>query len=144
MAEPAAAGSPTPGPTSAQEPAQKLRLDRWLFFSRLVKSRSLAAKLIEAGHVRINGTKTHQAKAPVGPGDVLTIALPPGVKIIKLLACGTRRGPAPEARTLYEDLTPPPPPKDEQAVTPSRFAPSPGRRPTKHERDELQRLKRQL
>ena len=122
--------------------AEKLRLDRWLFFSRLVKSRSLAAKFIEAGQVRVNGEKTHQAKRGVGPGDVLTIALPAGVKIIKLVACGKRRGPASEAQMLYEDMTPPPPPKEERDLTSSRLAPSPGRRPTKHERERLQKLKR--
>ena len=130
MAEPAPAGH-----------TERLRLDRWLFFSRLVKSRSLAAKLIETGHVRINGTKTQQAKRLVGPGDVLTIGLPGGVRIIRLVACGTRRGPAPEARTLYDDLTPPPPEPDGVPPIP-RNAPSPGRRPDKHERERLQRLKR--
>lgn len=130
-----------------QGPADTLRLDRWLFFSRLVKSRSLAAKLIETGHVRVNGEKTHQPKRAVGPGDTLTIALPhPGpsaVRIIKLLACGTRRGPASEAQGLYEDQTPPPPPKEERGLATARFAPSPGRRPSKHERESLTRLKRQ-
>ncbi|MEQ8656944.1 MAG: RNA-binding S4 domain-containing protein [Hyphomicrobiales bacterium] len=132
--------------TSEESNADKLRLDRWLFFSRLVKSRSLAAKMIENGQVRVNGEKTHQAKRAVGPGDVLTVALPhPGadaVKIIKLVACGTRRGPAAEAQTLYEDLTPPPPPKEDRDLIASRRAPSPGRRPTKHERGRLQELKR--
>jgi ribosome-associated heat shock protein Hsp15 len=123
-----------------QDPAERLRLDRWLFFSRLVKSRSLAAKMIENGQVRVNGEKTHQSKRAVGPDDVLTVALPAGVKIVKLLACGTRRGPASEAQTLYDDLTPPPP-KDEAPLT-TRLAPSPGRRPTKHERERLTKMKR--
>ncbi len=134
-------------PSASDDSAtEKLRLDRWLFFSRLVKSRSLAAKMIENGQVRVNGEKTHQAKRAVGPGDVLTVALPrtgiDAVKIIKLVACGTRRGPAAEAQTLYEDLTPPPPPKEESNMASTRRAPSPGRRPTKHERDRLQKLKR--
>ncbi|MEM6711790.1 MAG: RNA-binding S4 domain-containing protein [Pseudomonadota bacterium] len=121
--------------------AEKLRLDRWLFFSRLVKSRSLAAKMIENGQVRVNGTKTHQTKRAIGPGDVLTLALPRGVTIVKLLACGERRGPANEAQTLYEDLTPPPPPKTEEDALAATHAPNPGRRPTKHERDALKKLK---
>ncbi len=134
--------TPTEGSTD------KLRLDRWLFFSRLVKSRSLAAKMIENGQVRVNGEKTHQVKRAVGPGDVLTVALPrtgaDAVKIIKLIACGTRRGPAAEAQALYDDLTPPPPPKEDSGLAAARRAPSPGRRPTKHERDRLQKLKRSL
>ncbi|MFK7791581.1 MAG: RNA-binding S4 domain-containing protein [Devosiaceae bacterium] len=123
------------------ETAEKLRIDRWLFFSRLVKSRSLASKIIDNGQVRVNGEKTHQAKRAIGPGDVLTLALPPGIKIVKVVACGTRRGPATEAQTLYDDLTPPPPPKEEARLMP-RNAPSPGRRPTKHERERLQQIKR--
>lgn len=131
------------GTSGTDSAPDKLRLDRWLFFSRLVKSRSLAAKLIETGNVRVNAEKTHQSKRAVGPDDVLTIALPAGVKIIKIVACGSRRGPAPEAQALYEDMTPPPPPKEDREIAKSRFAPSPGRRPTKHERQGLQRMKRQ-
>ncbi|MEM1289486.1 MAG: RNA-binding S4 domain-containing protein [Pseudomonadota bacterium] len=127
----------------ADTPRPTIRLDRWLFFSRLVKSRSLASKLIEAGGVRVNGTKTHRSNRTIGPEDVLTIALPVGVKIIKLRACGSRRGPAPEAQQLYEDLTPPPPPKTEQDLNVGNTAPNPGRRPTKHERERLSRMKRQ-
>lgn len=138
---PSAGGVPDVG----GEP-DKLRLDRWLFFSRIVKSRSLAAKLIGTGHIRVNGEKTHQAKHAVGPDDVLTVTLPndraSDVKIIKLVACGTRRGPAAEAQTLYEDMTPPPPSKEDKEITASKNAPSPGRRPTKHERQGLQRMKR--
>ncbi|MEM1288686.1 MAG: RNA-binding S4 domain-containing protein [Pseudomonadota bacterium] len=129
-----------PPEASSELAGERLRLDRWLFFSRLVKSRSLAAKHIEAGRVRVNSTKTHQPKRLVGAGDVLTITLPAGIKIVKVLACGARRGPASEAQMLYEDLTPPPPPR-EPADGPSLTAPSPGRRPTKHERELLQRLK---
>lgn len=129
-------------PTHDASSAGRLRLDRWLFFSRLVKSRTLAAKMIETGHVRVNGDKIRQPRHAITPGDVLTLALPPGIRIVRLLACGTRRGPASEAQTLYSDMTPPPPAAQELGSAAARLAPSPGRRPTKHERDSLQRLKR--
>lgn len=84
---------------------QRQRLDKWLFFARVVKSRALAAKLVAAGHVRVNRDKTDQPAKPVRPGDVLTIALEHKVLVWRVLGTGTRRGPALEARTLYEDLT---------------------------------------
>jgi len=82
------------------------RLDKWLFFARVLKSRSLAAKVVEAGRVRINGNKTDHAAAQVKPGDVLTITVERRILVYRVLAAGTRRGPAEEARTLYEDLSP--------------------------------------
>jgi len=82
------------------------RIDKWLFFARAVKSRSLAAKLAESGRVRINGRKCEQASQPVKPGDVLTIAMERRILVWRVLDGGERRGPAPEARTLYEDLSP--------------------------------------
>ncbi len=83
---------------------ERQRIDKWLFFARAVKSRSLAAKLVEAGHVRVNRDKIDQPSRAVKPGDVLTIALDRGVLVWRVLAPGLRRGPAAEARTLYEDL----------------------------------------
>jgi ribosome-associated heat shock protein Hsp15 len=83
------------------------RVDKWLFFARVVKSRSLAAKLAQAGRVRINGEKIDQAAAGVRPGDTLTVMLERRVLVYKVLDCGARRGPAEEARRLYEDLSPP-------------------------------------
>ena len=80
------------------------RIDKWLFFARVVKSRSLAAKLVAAGHVRVNRDKTDQPSRPVKPGDVLTIALDRKVLVWRVLAPGVRRGPPQEARMLYEDL----------------------------------------
>lgn len=80
------------------------RIDRWLFFARIVKSRSLAARLVQAGKVRINREKTDVAAHPVKPGDVLTITLDRRILVCRVLAPGERRGPAEEARTLYEDL----------------------------------------
>lgn len=81
------------------------RIDKWLFFARVVKSRSLAAKLAQAGKVRINRDKTDSAAQTVKAGDVLTIGLERRVLVYRVLDCGTRRGPATEARTLYEDLS---------------------------------------
>jgi ribosome-associated heat shock protein Hsp15 len=81
------------------------RIDKWLFFARVVKSRSLAAKLVQSGRVRVNRDKVEQAAHPVKPGDVLTITLDRRVLVHRVVACGTRRGPAAEARTLYEELT---------------------------------------
>lgn len=81
------------------------RIDKWLFFARVVKSRSLATKLVQAGHVRVNREKADNAAHPVKSGDVLTIALNKRVLVYRIAACGVRRGPAPEARLLYEDLS---------------------------------------
>ncbi|WP_137930868.1 RNA-binding S4 domain-containing protein [Mesorhizobium comanense] len=117
------------------------RIDKWLFFSRAVKSRSLAAKLVVAGRVRINRDKAAQASDLVKPGDVLTITLDQRIFIWKVVAAGTRRGPAEEARTLYEDISPPPAPKGEalpDAVPALREAGS--GRPTKKERRQTDRL----
>ena len=117
-------------------------IDKWLFFARVVKSRSLAAKLAIAGRVRINGDKAGQASDSVRPGDVLTITLDRRILVYKVLQQGSRRGPAEEARTLYEDLSPPPAPKGEalpDALPPVREAGS--GRPTKKERRETDRLR---
>ena len=117
------------------------RIDKWLFFSRAVKSRSLAAKLVVAGRVRINRDKAAQASDLVKPGDVLTITLDRRIFVWKVLGAGVRRGPADEARTLYEDMSPPPTPKGEalpDAIPALREAGS--GRPTKKERRQTDRL----
>jgi len=118
------------------------RVDRWLFFARVVKSRTLAAKLAQSGRVRINRDKTDQSADAVKPGDVLTITLDRRVLVYKVVACGTRRGPAEEARALYEDLSPPPAERDEalpDAIAPLREAGS--GRPTKKQRRATDRLR---
>ncbi len=118
------------------------RIDKWLFFARVVKSRSLAAKLAVAGRVRINRDKASQASDLVKPGDVLTITLDRRILVYKVVDAGKRRGPADEARTLYEDMSPPPAPKGEapaNAMPPLRNAGS--GRPTKRERRETDKLR---
>ena len=82
------------------------RLDKWLYFARLAKSRTLAADLIAAGKVRINRARAGKPSQPLRVGEVVTIALHGRVLVLKVLAAGHRRGPATEARTLYEVLAP--------------------------------------
>lgn len=118
------------------------RIDKWLFFARVVKSRSLAAKLAQSGRVRLNRDKVDQASQPVKAGDVLTITLDRQVRVLKIVSGGERRGSFPEAQLLYEDLTPPPPSRDDRlrsALEPIREAGS--GRPTKRERRKLDRFR---
>lgn len=86
--------------------ALRLRVDKWLWQARFFKSRSLAAACASGGHLRINGNHATKPSANVGPGDVLTFAQGHQTRVVKVVALGTRRGPAPEAQALYEDLTP--------------------------------------
>jgi len=90
------------------EHSDKLRVDKWLWYARFFKTRTLAAGLCKAGKVRLNGDTITKAHASLRAGDTLTFAKGPHVRVIKVLALGTRRGPAVEAQTLYEDLAPPP------------------------------------
>ena len=84
-----------------------LRLDKWLWFARFFKSRTLAAKLCQSRRIRINRTVIGKSKTLISEGDVLTFPKGAYVRIIKILKLGKRRGPALEAKTLYEDLEPP-------------------------------------
>ena len=68
-----------------------------------MKTRSLAAKLAQSGHVRINGRRVDAASRPVRIGDVLTVALETTVRVIEVVDLGARRGPPAEARTLYRE-----------------------------------------
>ncbi|MDB5559845.1 MAG: RNA-binding protein [Enterovirga sp.] len=80
------------------------RLDKWLWFARFAKTRTLAAKLVADGSVRVNGVRAEAPAKLVGAGDVLTIAAPHVTAVVRVAAPGERRGPAPEARLLYEDI----------------------------------------
>ena len=97
-----------PPPAGQPPDAQRQRLDKWLWFARVVKTRSLAARLVTEGHVRINSVRVETAAKSVRPGDVVTVALERHVRVLRMVAPGERRGPAPEARGLYEDLAPRP------------------------------------
>lgn len=114
-----------------------LRVDKWLWYARVTKSRSLAQKLATGGHVRLNKDKISSASKTVRVGDVLTIALERRVLVLKVKQLGSRRGPFSEAQKLYEDLSPPPPPKTND-ITPSVPRRDQGAgRPTKRERRQL-------
>jgi ribosome-associated heat shock protein Hsp15 len=80
------------------------RVDKWLWFARIVKSRTLAAKLVTEGRIRVNAVRIDTPAKAIGPGDVLTIALERDVKLLRILANGERRGPYSEARLLYEEI----------------------------------------
>jgi ribosome-associated heat shock protein Hsp15 len=89
--------------------AGRIRLDKWLWYARFFKSRSLAARLCAAGQVRIGGAPVTKAHHAIHAGEVLTFAQGRQIRVVKVLALGLRRGPASEARALYEDLAPPVP-----------------------------------
>lgn len=117
------------------EPRPTLRIDKWLWFARFFKTRSLSAKTVDAGHVRLNGQPISKPGRAVGAGDVLTFPQGKHVRVVRIVALGTRRGPAPEAQALYEDLSPP-----EPASRPSDSSNS-GGRPTKRDRRAIDALK---
>jgi ribosome-associated heat shock protein Hsp15 len=121
------------------------RLDKWLWFARFFKSRSLATRFCSTGRLRVNGKLVGKPHYALKPGDVLTFPLGPHVRIIQVAELGLRRGPATEARTLYEDLDPPQPHRAVTAKTtaktiaPGSRAPGAGR-PTKAERRAIDKL----
>ncbi|MBH9987177.1 RNA-binding S4 domain-containing protein [Bartonella sp. W8098] len=121
----------------SEETVSRQRLDKWLFFSRTVKTRSLAAKLVEGSKVRVNRVKIDKSSYPIKVGDVLTIRLERSVVVYKVAGFGVRRGPAAEARLLYEDLTP------YEVVTDRQNIISSGPRPTKRDRRQLMHFLKQ-
>ncbi len=83
-----------------------LRVDKYLWFARFFKTRSLATKRANGGRIRINGNKIKKSSDTVRIGDILTFAQGNEIRVIRVLNLGTRRGPAQEAQSLYEDITP--------------------------------------
>jgi len=80
------------------------RLDRWLWFARVLKSRTLAAQLIERGQVRVNRVRVVKPSHTLREGDVLTVVLHGRVLVLKVVAVGRRRGPPMEATLLYQQV----------------------------------------
>jgi len=85
--------------------ADSLRIDKFLWFARIVKTRALAQALAEKGRLRLNGRVIDRAHAPVRVGDVLSFAQRGEVRLLRIEALPTRRGPAAEARACYCELT---------------------------------------
>lgn len=109
----------------------RLRVDKWLWQARFFKTRSLAARQVTEGRVRLNGARVDKPAQPVGPGDVLTFPQARAIRVVEVVALGARRGPAAEAQTLYVDRTPPAPPSE----------PRVGPRPTGRDRRRLDALR---
>jgi ribosome-associated heat shock protein Hsp15 len=87
---------------------ERQRLDKWLWHARVVRARSSAAALVEAGHVRVNGAREKAPGHAVKLGDVITVGLDRTVRILKVAGFAERRGDASAARVLYDDLQPRP------------------------------------
>ncbi len=112
------------------------RIDKWLWHARVVRTRSAAAKLAEGGMVRVNGARIDAASRAVRAGDVVTVALD-RVRVLKVAGFSERRGGAPEAARLFEDLQPAPAP----SATLAPPLPVVGR-PDRRQRRQILRLKR--
>ena len=80
----------------------RIRLDKWLWCARFYKTRSIAAEACEKGHLRLNGHRVEKPGRELRPGDVLTIPQGRTVVAVRVIAGALRRGPAPEARQLYD------------------------------------------
>jgi ribosome-associated heat shock protein Hsp15 len=81
-----------------------VRIDRFLFFIRLMKSRTLAQALVDEGHVRIGGKRVHKPSEEVRVGSVIAFPLRGQVRVLRVLSLPSRRGPAAEARACYEEV----------------------------------------
>lgn len=135
----------TPSDEDEDTNAGAQRLDKWLWFARLTKSRTLAATCISEGKIKVNRLKAEKPSQSVRVGDVVTARLHKRIRVVRIKKLGERRGPAAEAQTLYEDITQPAPSSNGDTA-PSPIAVSGVRdqglgRPTKRDRRALDRLK---
>lgn len=116
------------------------RIDKWLWFARVIKSRTQAAGLVTEGRVRINRERVGKPSQGVRSGDVVTVAVGPRVRVLEVVAPGLRRGPPAEAQTLFKDLTPAPVPAATPRAIDEQREQGSGR-PTKRDRRLTDRLK---
>ncbi|KKJ78019.1 hypothetical protein WH95_06350 [Kiloniella litopenaei] len=120
-----------------------LRIDKWLWYARFFKTRSIASTVCNGGRVRIGGKAVSKASQLIKPDDVLTFTQGANIRVVKILALGSRRGPAPEARELYEDLAPIDNQKSPKAVPIGNTAVRDmgAGRPTKKDRRDIDKLR---
>ena len=122
--------------------SESLRLDKWLWYARFCKSRTVATQLCRSGGVRVNKARINKPNRQIHIGDVLTFPAGPHVRVVEVLALGARRGPAPEARTLYADMIAYDSPDRRPRLGSLVAAREPGSgRPTKRDRRVLARWK---
>lgn len=133
-----------PAQTIAPAGPSSQRIDKWLWCARLFKTRTLAAKIVSAGGVRLTRagetTRVEKPSMTIRAGDQVAFLVGDRLKIMEVQACGLRRGPASEAQLLYTDRSPSPPPKD-QAIDAGAGRDRGAGRPTKKERRAVDRLK---
>jgi ribosome-associated heat shock protein Hsp15 len=122
-------------------PVLRQRLDKWLFFTRLQKTRSIAQKAIESGDIRVNDARITQPSHALKAGDVVAVSLDRRDTIVRVLLPGVRRGPYEEARLLYEDLTPAVVPGEKLNAFEQATRERGSGRPTKKERRGIDRLR---
>ena len=115
-----------------------LRIDKWLWQARFFKTRSIAAKFVQSGKLQLNGDLISKPARNVSAGDVLTFPQALKIRVIEIVELGSRRGPAPEAQTLYADLRPP---ETKLAYEASVKA---DHKPTARDRRALQKFKQDL
>jgi ribosome-associated heat shock protein Hsp15 len=112
------------------------RIDKWLWHARVVRTRTAAAGLADGGAVRLNGARVDAASRAVRIGDVITLAFD-RIRVLKVTGFAERRGAASDAALLFEDISPLLPDASKAEAEREHT-----RRPTKHQRRELMRLKR--
>jgi ribosome-associated heat shock protein Hsp15 len=104
--------------------SEAIRLDKWLWQARFFKSRALSAQVVRAGRVRVDGTRVSKPATKVAPGATLTFPQAKTIRVVRITQIGTRRGPASEAQTLYDDLTPAPDPAADHPAGAEKGRPS--------------------
>ena len=124
-------------------PVNKVRIDKWLWAARFFKTRAMATEAINGGHVHVNGQRIKPART-INVGDKVTVTKPPYTFDVEVLALSEKRGPASQARLLYEETQQSQQKREtlrEQIKLQAANAPAPRRRPDKQQRRKIIRFK---